>query len=883
MSKTSHFLVLITFTVFSIILIGESLLLGWEAWVLPLIGAGVIAGWGLHIFQVLSERSRLMLYSVMMMVTAFFYGIHQTSTYDLCAVMCGLLILFTMTNEKVSIVMGLITYYLAFGYDLAVMALDGVEFDSLLITRSLLHIFMMAVVAWICFVIINKWNDALATTKDEIQELKVASRRMDDFLANLSHEIRTPINAVIGLASVMLKKEKDEDIKRDLHSVSDAGHRVAEQIGDILDYTELDIGKLSINNETYMISSLINDLITEMNTVKETKLELVIDIDATVPSAMVGDAQKIRKVLWHLINNGLKYTKEGGVYVRIYTMKRPYGVNLCIEVKDTGIGMTGEELDRIYEKFYQSDSSRTRMAGGLGLGMPIVHGFVNQMNGFLTIDSVYGEGTKVSVSIPQQVADESPCMSLISREELCLGGYLHFEKYPIPEVREFYTSMIQNMVRGLNIPFYRVDSPEELRKLQAVYKITNLFVGAEEYEAARDFIESLTAEMTVAVVAHSDFEPVEGSKVKILRKPFYCFPVANILNASVQGGDLVESDRFRCPGLKVLVVDDEPMNLIVANGIFKGYDMKVETAASGPQAIDMCKNKAYDLIFMDHMMPGMDGIETMKRIRSNAGRIGQELLIVALTANAVSSAKDMFMSEGFDGFVPKPIEITDLERVLKHILPKSAIVYEKDMPGGRFESDEDSDGTAAGTGGNGKEVGMLDVLKKAGIDTQKGMNYCQNDEDFYRQLLSEYVSSSSGKSRDIKRFYEDRDWANYAILVHALKSTSKMIGANELFELARSMESAAKEGRPIDIEQGHGIMMNMYSEVTDAIKTAIGKVEGGAAGADEILEFAPEESAGDDAMEFAPEESKEDDVMEFAPAGSDTGDDDILEFAPEGE
>ncbi|MBO6215361.1 MAG: hypothetical protein J6N76_07480, partial [Lachnospiraceae bacterium] len=599
MQKTSHFLVLITYTLMSAILVGESILLGWEMWAIPLIIAGVVAVWLLHISQRLTERSRVIVYAFICNLAAFFYGIHDTSAYDLCGVMCAFIIIFTMTGERAAIIMAMCTYYLAFGYDLAVMSVKGVAFDSLIVTRSLLHILLIAVTGWIGFVIIKKWEDIIRESAEDIENLKEAQRRVDDFLANLSHEIRTPINAVIGLANVVRKKEQDEEIKTDLKAISDAGHRVAEQIGDILDYTELDVGRLMINNENYMISSLINDLVTEMQVIKDTALEVVIDIEAEVPAAMIGDAQKIKKVLWHLINNGIKYTKEGGVYVHIYTMKRSYGVNLCIEVTDTGVGMSDEELDRVYEKFYQSDASRTRMAGGLGLGMPIVHGFVNAMNGFLTISSAPGEGTKVTVSIPQEVADEMPCMSLISREDLCLGGYLRFEKYKIPEVREFYNSMIRHMTKGLGIKFYRVDNPEELKKMQAVYNITNLFVGAEEYQEAPEYIESLTREMTVAVVAHRDFVPLNGSKVKILYKPFYCFPVTNILNASAKGGYIDDNEKFRCPGLRALVVDDEPMNLIVANGIFKGYGMVVDTAASGPESIEKCKHNKYDIVFMD--------------------------------------------------------------------------------------------------------------------------------------------------------------------------------------------------------------------------------------------------------------------------------------------
>ena len=180
--------------------------------------------------------------------------------------------------------------------------------------------------------------------------------------------------------------------------------------------------------------------------------------------------------------------------------------------------------------------------------------------------------------------------------------------------------------------------------------------------------------MVVAVVANDDIVLPRNSRVKVLEKPFYCFPVVSILNSSVNSKE--ESvKKLRCDGVRALVVDDESMNLVVAKSIFSRYGMKVTTVNSGQESIDICRQKVFDIIFMDHMMSGMDGVEAMKRIRTDVSGLNGSIPIVALTANAMSSAKQMFLAEGFDGFVSKPVEVVELERVLKQVLPKSVITF----------------------------------------------------------------------------------------------------------------------------------------------------------------------------------------------------------------
>ena len=174
----------------------------------------------------------------------------------------------------------------------------------------------------------------------------------------------------------------------------------------------------------------------------------------------MGDARKIKKILRHLIDNAVRFTKKGGVYVRVYTLTKPYGVNLCMEVSDTGIGIEKEDLEKITEKFFKSDGGKNRRTGGLGLGLPIIYGMVTVMEGFMQVDSNLNDGTTVTVSIPQAVADAAPGMVLENRASLSLACYVRLEKYEIPKVREYYNEMISHLVTGLDVPLHRVSDLE---------------------------------------------------------------------------------------------------------------------------------------------------------------------------------------------------------------------------------------------------------------------------------------------------------------------------------------------------------------------------------------------------------------------------------------
>jgi len=292
---------------------------------------------------------------------------------------------------------------------------------------------------------------------------------------------------------------------------------------------------------------------------------------------------------------------------------------------------------------------------------------------------------------------------------------------------------------------------------------------------------------------------------------------------------------------------------------------------SGQESIDICREMTFDIVFMDHMMGGMDGVEAMKRIRSDVAGKNGETPIVALTANAMSSAKQMFLSEGFDGFVSKPIETDELERVMRQVLPKSMVTYEEIDE--LSEPEPDFEELRKESSPKMTALSLREHLKPYSVDTDAGMKYCLNDFEFYKSLLVQFAAEAVDKIPLINRYYESADFKNYEILVHALKSTSKMIGAGVLSDKAKQLELAAKEKKEEFIKENHYPMMGEYGALYKGLSTIL---------AEEIRET--KEAKKEEAPK---EEPKDEEILEFSaeePSSEKTEDtEEILEFIPDEE
>ena len=867
--RASHMMILVTYTIMFFALTAEIMLMNWEKWAVVLIGSAVCGCWYLHLKQMFTDRQRLTLYVVCMMVTIFFYGTHPTSTFDMGLVMCVCIILCCTTGIKAFVTLCQITYFATFAYDMiAILVNEPESLDGLVISRVMLHVLLILLAGWLGRLIIDRWAEVLEHSRAEVEQLQQNTGRLNDFLTSVSHEIRTPINAVTGLSGICLERTEDPEQEEHLQAIQAAGGRVTELIGDVLDYADLDRKRITLNQENYMLSSVLHDVVVELEPYMHRDVELIIDVDPNIPAVMYSDVAKLKKILWHLGTNALKFTKSGGAYMHVYSEPHDYGVNLMIDLSDTGVGMEEQAVERLFDGYYQASADRARSSGGLGLGIAIVAGFIHALGGFINMESRPGVGTDVRVSLPMQVVDSSPCMSVRDPEQLVLGGFLHFDKFAEPRVREYYNTMVRNIVRGLGVQMHRVDNLEALRKLVESIRLTHLFVGEEEYASDIPYMENLAKTVSVTVVAEEGFTLPAGSAARVMQKPFYCFPVAALLNR--EPGESAGERHMYCRGVRALVVDDEPLNLTVARNILRRYGIQVSTAGSGAEAIELCGRETFDLVFMDHMMPGMDGIEAMQRIRTAAA--WKSVPMVALTANAASQARSAFRAAGFDGFLAKPIEFLELERVLRTVLPESRISFE-DTPHSRPDGKgRSAQGAPAVPVSAPEPEDPYAPMRALGVDIRQGQRYCQDDDEFYRSLLGQFAAEAGEKRREMETLFGASDLPGYAIRIHALKSTAKMIGANSLSEKARTLEAAAKEGREEEVRSGHPGAMAEYDALTRAIRSVVGGEEVPAGGT------APEPGPEDGVLEFSPEE----DVLEFGPEKDPPPEAEILEFGPEG-
>ncbi len=861
---STHLLMALAATMLSAMLILITLIMSWELWMIPLtiIGSGII--WWLHIGRIGSVMLYENLCAGVMMVEFFFFGVHEGSLFDIPLIACTLLLVFSLPDRRRLLYMTAAIYVLELLYHALFLHTITSDMGADSIIRLALGIAVTAGALELARYRLNRRKEAFKRHSKTLADLEAAGRQNAEFLSNVSHELRTPINMVLGISEVALGKDLTPEMREDMRSIQLAGKRLSSQINNILDYTESVEGTLTAANEEYMITSVINDVIT-MATVQTNKqhLELVFDIDPNIPSLLIGDAEKISHVLKILLENSIKFTDEGGVNICVGFRTESYGINLTIDISDTGIGMTSSQLTQIHDDFYQADSSSRRFSGGLGLGIPIARALLHAMGGFIHFESKAHEGLDAHITIPQGVANAAPSIVIPHTDQLCIACYFKPDRFGADEVRKYYDKMILRLVDGLGIEGYQAHNFEGLLKIKSEHKLSHVFIAQAEYLENTSYYEDLARILRVVVIADQTFTLSKDSRLLIIRKPLFVLSIVNLLNGEIQrsaseNNQTAGRRHFSCTGVRALAVDDEEMNLVVAKGILGSYGIQVDTCLSGKAAIEKCINMSYDLIFLDHMMPGFDGMETLRRIREIDNGIYKDLPIIALTANTISGAREMFKSEGFTEFVPKPIERTILERVLRRVLPEHCIQYEQydelpalesspnkepaqppappapengqqadpapsavssEEPQPESVAPDDTEPQAAQTEPAPEAHESLPYagLAKAGINAQMGLDYCCGEVDFYCEMLQMFCFQSSEKKEEISALYAAANWEDYAVKVHALKSTSLTIGAEELSAQAKALEQAGKKGDTEYIRANHPALLQLYEEVCESI------------------------------------------------------------------
>lgn len=632
------------------------------------------------------------------------------------------------------------------------------------------------------------------------EEAKEANKAKGIFLANMSHEIRTPINAIIGMNEMVIRENTDPKINDYALDIASASRSLVTIVNDILDFSKIDSGKMEIVEAEFNIASVINDIINMSESrLGNKELELIFKIDPNIPVGIVGDEMRIKQIILNLMTNGIKYTNTGFVTMRAEFTKHDYGINLNVFVRDSGIGISEENLNQLYQSFKRFDSKRNRSIEGTGLGLSITKRLITAMGGFINVTSTIGNGSEFSFSIPLKVSNDKPFIEVENRDKI-KGVCLIDTSFADIRTRKEISGLLKNIKQGLKLEFNRVSDFEQLKIFASEEAVTHVMIDKTSYFENEEYFKELSKKKNVVVLQKRGDAVEMPSTIMTFYTPLSALSVAALLNnkkhAEIAGRSELLS--FKAPEAKILIVDDNAMNLKVASGLMKPYNMKITTVDSGMKAIDTLKaDPTYDIVFMDHMMPVMDGIETTAKIREMDDEYFKKVPIIALTANTINNAKRMFLEAGFDSFLAKPISISLLDKELREYLPDSKIVIS-----GKANTEEKKE-----------EVSEPKPTELPVFSAEEGLKYMGGDESLYLDVLTEYVQNYDEMRNFIKTSFEAKDWPNYVIKVHALKSTSLTIGAAPLSALAKELELSGKAGNIDPIMEKTEKLLADYEEV----------------------------------------------------------------------
>lgn len=549
-------------------------------------------------------------------------------------------------------------YYQPLGFNgwtvISIVAKDTVSANTAALSKELTVLIVACVAVFILLLTSVVISLLVSKNQRHIAEMK------STFLANMSHEIRTPMNAVTGVTELLLRESLSARQREYVQTIAHSSNSLLSIINDVLDFSKIDSGKFTLAEEEYSLKQLIMDVTTlAVLRIGDKPVHFFVDLDEDLPARFFGDEARVKQIMVNLLGNAAKFTEKGFICLYLYLRTENGRSQLVMTVEDSGIGIKKQDMHRLFHSFEQVNTHYSHSSGGTGLGLAISKNLAEMMNGSIRVESTYGKGSSFTAAVCQKPSGNEKLFSICWPHDASLAVYEPDKNLCICYKKVFDKCNIS----------YRLFS-ERKKFIDTVGDGDFQYVLADKSVISELEDSKGETACTYAVLLHQGEESCMTG-IPAVYSPLFYFGLEELLQSenhskaiSMPSGQFDISAIRPIPEARVLLVDDNKINLEVAEALMSPYQMQIDCVLSGKEAVHSVQQNGYDMIFLDHMMPEMDGIETLKAIRGLRDPKKNQVPVIALTANVTKEAQDLFRSEGFDGFMPKPVDIRLLDEFL---------------------------------------------------------------------------------------------------------------------------------------------------------------------------------------------------------------------------